>query len=171
MSRVLLSLGSNIDRERNLEAALNDLAARYRLLCCSSVYESEAVGFDGGNFYNFVAEIETQEPLEELAKSLRLMEENNGRIRSDKKFSSRTLDIDILTYDDYVGDFSGIVLPRDEILKYAFVLLPLNEIVPEQVCPGAGKNFAELWQSHDLSGQKLWPVAFQWQQRSLPFAA
>ncbi|WP_295804224.1 2-amino-4-hydroxy-6-hydroxymethyldihydropteridine diphosphokinase [uncultured Microbulbifer sp.] len=162
MATVLLSLGSNIDRAKHLGAGLDALVREFGDLKMSQVYESEAVGFDGDNFYNLVASIETALPVGELALKLRQIEDDNGRLRSGPKFSARTLDIDILTYDDLTGVVDGVKLPRGEILKNAFVLLPLSELVPDSVHPVEGKTYQQLWEAYDQASQKLWPVDFSW---------
>ncbi|MDO3385300.1 2-amino-4-hydroxy-6-hydroxymethyldihydropteridine diphosphokinase [Gilvimarinus sp. SDUM040013] len=167
MSRVYLSLGSNIDRYRHIAAALDALALRFGELTISTVYESEAVGFAGSNFLNLVVGIETAESLADLSQTLKQIEDANGRDRSGPKFSPRTLDIDILTYDDFCGEAGGVQLPRDEITKNAFVLLPLSELAPEQRHPVAQKTYRSLWQEYDSAQQKLWAVSFEWRGRQI----
>ena len=162
MATVYLSLGSNIDRNKHLGAGLDALVKAYGDLKISQVYESEAVGFDGDNFYNLVAAIETDLPVGELALQLRQIEDDNGRVRSGPKFSARTLDIDILTYGDRTGVIDGVKLPRGEILKNAFVLLPLSELAPDTLHPLEGKTYQQLWEAYDQKSQKLWPVDFDW---------
>ena len=162
MAQVFLSLGSNIDRERHIRAALDALAQRFGELQVSRVFESEAVGFDGENFYNLVVGMRTDLPVGQLALRLREIEDANGRVRSGPKFSARTLDIDILTYDDLAGEFDGVKLPRGEIKKNAFVLQPLAELAPQQLHPETGRSFAQMWAEYDKERQKLWPVAFAW---------
>ena len=162
MATVYLSLGSNIDRNKHLGAGLDALVEAFGDLKMSQVYESEAVGFDGDNFYNLVAAIDTDLSVGELALKLRNIEDENGRVRSGPKFSARTLDIDILTYDDCTGEVDGVKLPRGEILKNAFVLLPLSELAPNTLHPLEGKTYQQLWEAYDQASQKLWPVAFDW---------
>ena len=162
MATVYLSLGSNIDRNKHLSAGLDALVEAFGDLKMSQVYESEAVGFDGDNFYNLVAAIETELSVGELALKLRDIEDGNGRLRSGPKFSARTLDIDILTYDDLTGEVDGVKLPRGEILKNAFVLLPMSELAPDTLHPVTGKTYLQLWDEYDQSSQKLWPVEFDW---------
>ncbi|KUJ82787.1 2-amino-4-hydroxy-6-hydroxymethyldihydropteridine diphosphokinase [Microbulbifer flavimaris] len=162
MAEVFLSLGSNIDREQHIRAGLDALAQEFGELDVSRVFESVAVGFDGENFYNLVVGIHTDLPVGQLSQCLREIEDANGRVRGGPKFSARTLDIDILTYDDRVGTVDGIELPRAEILKNAFVLQPLAEIAPRRSHPVTGQTFAELWGQYDKARQKLWPVEFVW---------
>ena len=91
---------------------------------------------------------------------LREIEDANGRDRSGPKFSSRTLDLDLLLYDDLVLDENGLKLPRDEILKNAFVLWPLAEIAPGLKHPETGLTYAELWSRFDKTKESLKPVDF-----------
>jgi 2-amino-4-hydroxy-6-hydroxymethyldihydropteridine diphosphokinase len=162
MAHVLVSIGSNIDQARNIRNCLDALAQAFGHLELSSVYESEAVGFDGDNFYNLVAGFATSLDIPTLSALLRQIETDNGRRRDGPKFSARTLDIDILTYDKAVGEFNGISLPRDEIVENAFVLLPLAELVPTDFHPVLRKTYATLWQEYDQNRQKLWPIDFEW---------
>ncbi len=105
-----------------------------------------------------MARFETQFSLTDLNKSLKAIEDNHGRERTGPKFSGRTLDIDILTYDNLVGEFEGITLPRDEITKNAFVLLPMADIAGEECHPELKVTYARLWFFYDKEKQKLWPV-------------
>ena len=162
MTRVYLSFGSNIDREHNIRSGLDALARHFPQLLLSPVYESSAVGFDGEAFLNLVVAIDTELSVGGLSAMLRAIEADHGRTRGEKKFASRTLDIDILTYGDAVGVIDGVELPRDEILKHAFVLKPLADIAPEERHPLLQKNYAELLAAKDFSSQSLWPVPFQW---------
>lgn len=158
MALVFLGLGSNIERRKNIGFALAKLGELFGDVLCSPIYESEAVGFEGENFYNLVVKIETDLSVVELSSTLREIEDTAGRDRTKPKFSPRTLDIDILLVDDFVGEFDGIKLPRDEILKNAFVLLPLSEIAPDIVHPEVKQTFTALWQNFDKEKQKLWRV-------------
>ncbi|EKF74628.1 7,8-dihydro-6-hydroxymethylpterin-pyrophosphokinase [Alcanivorax hongdengensis A-11-3] len=160
--QVYLSLGSNIDREHNIGSGLDALAAAFGALTLSPVYESEAVGFDGDAFLNLVVGMQTTLTVGELAAQLRDIEKQHGRVRGEKKFSSRTLDIDILTYDDLQGEVDGVALPRGEILKHAFVLLPLVDLAPDTLHPALGISYRQLLQQTDFSRQKLWTVPFHW---------
>lgn len=169
MHRVYLSLGSNVERERYIRAALDALVQQFGLLQISSVYESEAVGFQGDNFYNLVVGLETDLDVAALSACLKGIEDDNGRERTGPRFSGRTLDIDILTYDDLAEAVSGVELPRDEILKNAFVLLPLAEIVPDGRHPVLQRTYADLWQAYDRA-QKLWPIDFVWQGQQISSA-
>ena len=163
MANVLVSIGSNQDREKNITASLDALSRSFGELALSSIYESESVGFKGDNFLNLVAQFETDLSVAELSAYLKRLEDENGRCRTDPKFSGRTLDVDILTYDELTGDCDGINLPRGEILYHAFVLWPLAELVPNSCHPVTGESYQSLWQAFDKSSQKLWTIDFTWQ--------
>ena len=160
MAWVYISLGSNIDREANTRAGVRALREVYGDLILSSVYESEAVGFEGSSFYNMVIALKTNEPVHQMAQRLHRIEEDYGRERSGPKFSSRTLDLDLLLYDDLVLDESGLQIPRDEILQRAFVLWPLAELAPDLKHPVNGKSYAQLWLDFDKRKERLKPVVF-----------
>ena len=162
MALIYLSLGSNIERRLHIGAALDALAENFGELQISSVYESESVGFEGDSFYNLVVGIKSDLGVGQISRILKAIEDSNGRDRSAPKFGSRSLDIDILTRDDTVGQVDGIVLPRDEVLKNAFVLLPLAELAPQRQHPLTKHSYAQHWQDYDKSKQKLWPVPFIW---------
>jgi len=158
VATVLLSLGSNIDKEHNILAGIAALEQHFGSVICSTIYESEAVGFDGDNFYNLVVQLGTDEPVEVVVSILKQIEDEHGRTRSGPRFSARTLDIDILLYDELIRDDELVSIPRDEILKNAFVLRPLAELVGESLHPQTGESYRELWQRFDHSSQSLWPV-------------
>lgn len=162
--RVYLGLGSNIEREHYIGAALDALSRLFGQLRISSVYESESVGFKGDNFYNLVVGVETVLPVAALSARLKQIENEHGRERGGSRLSGRTLDIDILTYDRLTEPVAGVQLPRQEILSNAFVLRPLAEIAPDERHPLLQRPYAELWQAYDRA-QKLWPIDFRWRGR------
>lgn len=159
MPTVFISIGSNINKKQNISGAVKALEARFGPLILSHVYESEAVGFDGDNFYNLAAAFDTDVSLEELDTILTEIEDRHGRRRAGERFTSRTLDLDLLLYGDLVRHDSGFDIPRKEILEFAFVLQPLAEIAPALRHPETGVSYAEMWQRFDKSRQKLWRAA------------
>lgn len=167
MTAIYLSLGSNVDRHKNIAAALDALADLFGELQISSVYESKSVGFEGSHFFNLVVGADTDLSIAELSETLKRIEDNNGRKRNGPKFSPRTLDIDILTYGDFVGVEAGVELPRAEITQNAFVLLPLAEIAPQIKHPQLQKTYQELWASYDQAAQSLWVIQFEWQGKQI----
>ncbi|MGZ7455762.1 2-amino-4-hydroxy-6-hydroxymethyldihydropteridine diphosphokinase [Pseudomonas sp. Ma2-10] len=164
LTQVFLGLGSNIEREPHLQAGLEALAGFLGDIRCSPVFESQSVGIKSGPFFNFVVSAFTDLPLMELDRRLKFIEADNGRYAPDRK--GLPLDIDVLLFGDLVGNFDGLILPRAEILKNAFVLWPLSLIAPDRVHPGVGKSFAALWREAQID-QVLAPVAFEWRGEQL----
>ncbi|MCD8523096.1 MAG: 2-amino-4-hydroxy-6-hydroxymethyldihydropteridine diphosphokinase [Saccharospirillaceae bacterium] len=156
MSRIFLGLGSNINAERNLAAGIARLSQRYSLLRVSPWYRSPAMGFDGPDFINLVVEIDCDCSPAELVSALKQLEFDFGRAPDAVKYSSRALDIDILLFDDLVGDVAGLQLPRSDIQQFAFVLRPLLDIFPDGVNPADGTPLADYWAA--LASQPLYPV-------------
>ncbi|MEE4191429.1 MAG: 2-amino-4-hydroxy-6-hydroxymethyldihydropteridine diphosphokinase [Halieaceae bacterium] len=167
-TRVFLGVGSNIDREGHICTGLDTLQAEFGLAGISSVYESEALGFEGPAFYNLAVEMEVDISLGSLARYLRQLEYRMGRPRDASRFSSRTLDLDILCFGDHCGVLDGIELPRGEILENAYVLAPLAELAPTVTLPGSGESFGQLWQRLAGSMQAVKLVDFEWRGRELP---
>lgn len=166
MSRVTVSIGSNIEREQHVRVCLDALHASFGELAVSRVFESEPVGFeDGRNFYNLVASFDSDASVGELQAWCKRLEFANGRVKDSAKFSPRTLDIDLLTVGALTGEHDGVELPRDEITEHAFVLQPLAELLPEATHPLSGERYDRLWQAFDAGDQRLWPVDFCWQQQ------
>ncbi|MCG9731964.1 2-amino-4-hydroxy-6-hydroxymethyldihydropteridine diphosphokinase [Shewanella sp. Isolate13] len=161
MAKIFISLGSNIEPERHLKAALTDLNNYFSALELSSVFESEAVGFEGSNFLNMVVAAQTELSIAEVVSTFKQIEQAHGRVKGAKKFAPRTLDLDLLLYDDTVSE-QPIELPRAEILYNAFVLWPLAEIAPSLTHPVVKQSYQTLWESYDKSQQSLWPVEFSW---------
>lgn len=162
MARIFISLGSNIDKAHYARQGVAALKVIVPELAVSDVFESESVGFDGSNFYNLVCGGETSLSVDEVCQTLRQIEVDNGRDRTAKKFSSRTLDLDLLVYDELIVQ-TPAQLPRHEIDKNAFVLWPLAQVAPDFVHPVLQKTFQSLWQDYDKSQQSLWAVEFDWQ--------
>jgi len=162
MPRVFVGVGSNVERDASIRAGVTDLRVHYGELQLSSVYESEAVGFVGDAFYNLVVGFDTQEPIDTVADVLAAIEDRNGRRRGSGKFAPRTLDLDLLLYGDEVITTARFHVPRDEILRYAFVLWPLAEVAPDLRHPQTGESFAQLWEKFDKRGPALGPVPFSW---------
>jgi 2-amino-4-hydroxy-6-hydroxymethyldihydropteridine diphosphokinase len=162
VAQVYVSVGSNIDRDRNIALALRLLDASFGPLHRSSVYESDAVGFDSDPFYNLVVGFDTGDTPGEIQDVLHCIEEASGRIRT-TGLSARTLDLDLLLYDDLVAAADGMVLPREDITRYAFVLAPLAEIAGSLRHPVTGERYADMWSAFDATGQVLsridWPPA------------
>ena len=142
--RCWIGVGSNLNREQSIRGAIASLGRAFGALIVSPVYETEAVGFDGDAFLNLVVGIETEGGVRNLSARLVEIENIHGRRRGPDRFSPRTLDLDLLTWGNAVGTIAGRELPRDEILKYAFVLGPLADVAPDERHPADGRCYAEL---------------------------
>lgn len=143
MAKVYLNIGSNIEREDNIQRCMQTLRAAYPDIVFSQIYETEAVGFDGDAFYNLAASLQTSQSFEQISSYLKVLEDDHARKRDGVKFSSRTLDVDILLYDDLILQ-PEYDIPRKEILRYPFVLFPLEEISPEAIHPELKLSIAEI---------------------------
>ncbi|UCC56435.1 MAG: 2-amino-4-hydroxy-6-hydroxymethyldihydropteridine diphosphokinase [Gammaproteobacteria bacterium] len=154
MAQVYVSIGSNIERRQHIESALRMLAERFGPLVQSSIYECAAVGFESAPFYNLVVGFETNLSPGDVREHLRVIEDCNGRDRS-ADLGARTLDLDILLYDDLVADQEEMVLPRPDIARYAFVLGPLAEIAGSLRHPVTGKRLDEMWSEFGDESQAL----------------
>lgn len=162
MGRALLSLGSNVDPLRHLQAAADGLRVRFGDVRLSTIHRYPAVGFDGGDFLNAAAVIDSDLDPQALNDWLHALEDAHGRDRSGPRFGDRTLDIDIVYYDDVVMEGAGnLKLPRPEI-RHAFVLKPLAEIAPDFIDPVRRESLLALWAlhpDHDTHYDAVsWPV-------------
>lgn len=158
MARVYVSIGSNVDREHNVVSCLECLREKYGELMVSTIYESKSVGFDGNNFYNLVAGFDTDDGVYIVADTLHDIENQHGRDRNSKRFAPRTLDIDLLLYDDLILHGDGIEIPRDDLVQYVFVLKPLVEIDPDYMHPVLHRTVAEILNESALELADIWPV-------------
>jgi len=156
-----ISIGSNINREQNVMSALRVLQHKFGELQNSSLYESTAVGFSGDAFYNLVTGFYSQESINDINLHLKQIEADHGRVQSKEKFSSRSLDLDLLLYDQEIIQSKSVSVPHADILAYAFVLEPLAEIASEQKHPVTQCSYADLWQNFTEEKSV--------QQRKIPF--
>lgn len=155
MARVYLSLGSNQEPQRYLRAALDELRARFGALDVSPAYRSAAVGFDGADFINLAVGLDTELAPIPLNDWLHALEDRHGRRRDVPRYADRTLDVDIVLYDNLVTQGPGhLDIPRKE-LKHAFVLKPLADIAPQLRHPISGHTMAELWAAFPAEREPL----------------
>jgi 2-amino-4-hydroxy-6-hydroxymethyldihydropteridine diphosphokinase len=148
MAKAYLSLGSNEDAPAHLARALDELRARFGEVIASRLYRTPAVGFDGPDFLNGAAIVDTDLSPEALDAWLHALEDAHGRRRDVPRFSSRPLDIDIVFYDDRVLRGPGhLEIPRPD-LRHAFVLKPLADIAPDYRHPLTGQTLAATWAAH-----------------------
>jgi len=155
-----ISIGSNIDKEIHIPSSINALKKQFDQVLCSSLYETEAVGFEGDDFHNLIVQFTSKLEVKAIAKILRQIELDHGRTRDSRKYAARTLDLDLILYGDLILTDGRLQIPRDEIEKYAFVLEPLAEIAPDLLHPVSHKSYSQLWNDYDKKGL---------QQKKIPF--
>jgi 2-amino-4-hydroxy-6-hydroxymethyldihydropteridine diphosphokinase len=157
MARVYLSLGSNVEPQRYLLAAIDELRARFGELAVSPAYRSKSVGFDGADFVNLAVGLDTDLSPEALNEWLHALEDRHGRRRDVPRYSDRTLDVDIVLYDDLVRQGDGhLDIPRKE-LRHAFVLKPIADIAPQLSHPVTGQTMQALWDAFPADSEPLAP--------------
>ncbi|MCK5122003.1 MAG: 2-amino-4-hydroxy-6-hydroxymethyldihydropteridine diphosphokinase [Methylomarinum sp.] len=157
-----ISIGSNIDKEIHIPSSLNALKKQFGPIVISSLYETEAVGFEGDDFHNLIVQFDCSLNAKAVAKILRQIELDHGRTRDSRKYAARTLDLDLILYGDLIISDGRLQIPRDEIERYAFVLEPLAEIAPDLLHPVSHISYAQLWNEYDKSNlnQKKIAITF-----------
>ncbi len=157
MSIVYLSLGSNLgQREANLQAALEALPPWVQVKACSSVYETAPWGYaNQPSYLNLVVQGLTHLPPRRLLYSLKRIEARLGR-RATFRYGPRTIDLDILAYDDLRLDTPGLSIPHPRMQERAFVLVPLCEIAPAWVHPRLKRTACALCASIDTEEVVPW---------------
>lgn len=160
-----ISIGSNIDKEIHISSSLNALKNHFGRIVISSLYETEAVGFEGDDFHNLIVEFESTLEAKKVAKTLKQIELEHGRTRDSRKYAARTLDLDLILYGNLIISDGRLQIPRDEIESYAFVLEPLAEIAPNLLHPISHKSYTQLWNEFDktnLIQKKILPGRTEW---------
>ena len=149
MSRAWLSLGSNIEPERNLAEALRQLRSQFSNVVESHWYRTRAVGFNGADFINLAVAIDTDFDAGALKHWLRALEARQSRDRAQPRFSDRTLDVDIVLFeanDSATGRKSLSSQPEE--LARAFVLGPLCDLAPDLVPhDGDARTLMQRWKA------------------------
>lgn len=158
MATVFLGLGSNVSPVQNLKLAIRELQSRFGELQLSPVYQNKAVGFDGADFMNLVVRLESDKSPQAICTEIELIHNLSGRVRESDKWESRPLDIDLLLYNDLVLDEKPVRVPREDVLRYSFVLRPLAELAPGLRHPVSGMTMQQHWQEFDADSHPLAPV-------------
>lgn len=140
---IYLSLGSNQGNKlENLQNAVNAIAKNLgAILSVASIYKTPALGFDGNEFLNTCVKVSTYLPPDVLIKRILEVEKSLGRIRTDNdNYSNRTIDIDILLFDDEIIFSKELIVPHPRMLERKFVLEPLSEIASNTIHPVEKKH-------------------------------
>ena len=149
-----IALGSNLgDSQLILEGALSTIAAtpQIRLQACSCWYQTKAIGPPQPDYINGCALLQVNISPQQLLETLLSIETSFGRVRS-QRWAARSLDLDLLLYDDLIIDTPTLTIPHPRMRERAFVLVPLAEIAPQWVEPISGRAIAELVKDVDCSG-------------------
>ncbi len=157
MADIYVAAGGNIEPERYLSRALALLAREFVDLRVSPAYRNPAVGFDGADFINLVVAFRSDLPPAEIRDRLQRIEAACDRPAHAPRWAPRTMDLDILLYGDLVSDTPGLLFPRPDLLKRAYMLKPMVDLAPDLLHPTARRTMSELWREltaslqHDLT--------------------
>lgn len=158
MTIAFVGLGANLgEPQRQVQQAFRELDAipHTRVVRTSSLYRSEPLGYaEQPSFVNAVAQLETGLPAGRLLAELHEIEARHGRSRSFAN-APRTLDLDLLLFEDAVIDTDGLQVPHPRMHERAFVLLPLIEIAPDAAIPGRGLARSLLEKCSNQGVEKL----------------
>jgi 2-amino-4-hydroxy-6-hydroxymethyldihydropteridine diphosphokinase len=146
LNRVFIAIGSNIEPERNLQAAVRLLAMRCKVLAISAVYQTKPVGkIDQPDFLNAAALIETEMEAAELkTQVLQAIEQSLGRVRSADKNAPRTIDLDITLFNAEVFDIGHRHIPDPDLIRYAHIAVPMADLAPLFKHPESGRTLKEI---------------------------
>jgi 2-amino-4-hydroxy-6-hydroxymethyldihydropteridine diphosphokinase len=150
MNIVFLGIGTNLgNKAENLSEAIDMIGENIGpVVGSSSVYETEPWGFETKDeFLNMVVKVETKLSSFTIFKNIILIESLLGRRRSENRYSSRVIDIDLLLYEDQIINEKGLIVPHPLMHERKFVLVPLCEIAPDMMHPVLNITFASLLES------------------------
>lgn len=149
-----IALGSNLgDSQLILQGALSTIAAtpEISLQACSFWYQTKAIGPPQPDYINGCALLQVNISPQQLLETLLAIETQFGRVRTER-WAARSLDLDLLLYDDLIVDTPTLTIPHPRMRERAFVLVPLADIAPQWVDPVSGKAIAELLKDVDCTG-------------------
>jgi 2-amino-4-hydroxy-6-hydroxymethyldihydropteridine diphosphokinase len=157
VNRIYLSLGSNIEPEKNLPAAVRLLKDFGNVESVSTVWETPPLGYaDQANFLNAAVLVITHLSAEEFQETaIRQIEMELGRVRSGQKFGPRTIDVDIMLFNDEILQIGHRNIPSPEILERAFVAIPLAEIDPDYQHPNTKQSLSEISELFDQTKAQM----------------
>ena len=153
MIEISISLGSNIDPKTNLIKANELIKEKFNFLNSSHVYSSKSAGFVGDDFLNLVTVCSTNLKFDEVISTLKAIESSMGRKKEKEKFSDRLIDLDLLTYGNEIIENSDKEVPHKDIEKYSFVLVPLAEVMPNNIHPKLGIAFIDLLETKNFKSE------------------
>lgn len=171
MTELVIAIGSNKEREHNIRAALDQLSQAFGALAISPVYKSRAQtpphqsATQAKPYFNLVVALETDRRLEDIKHLLTDIENQQDRERLS---SIVTLDLDILLYGDWVGEFGDNTIPHHDISQCAYVLRPLADLLPDHTHPVYKRNYRTLWAEFtaaEAPAEQLEPVEFVWDNK------
>jgi 2-amino-4-hydroxy-6-hydroxymethyldihydropteridine diphosphokinase len=156
-----LSLGSNIEPERNLRAAVVQLAQFGRVRATSTVWQTAPIGYaDQPDFLNAAVLLETQLSAQTLReRAIAQIETTLGRVRTENKNAPRPIDIDIMLFNRDVLTIGQRQIPDPEVLERPFVAIPLAEIAPDYVHPQTGRTLRDIANQFDPTDSIMAPRA------------
>jgi 2-amino-4-hydroxy-6-hydroxymethyldihydropteridine diphosphokinase len=148
-----LSLGANINPERNIKAAIKMLSSVTKVVAVSSVWETKPVGLvEQPSFLNAAMIVQTELDAQQLKERvINPIEKKLGRVRQLDKNAPRTIDIDIMLFNRQIIQYGSRRIPHQELLKQAFVAIPMAEISPDYEHPETGQTLYEIAQSFKIS--------------------
>lgn len=172
MAEIYVAAGSNVEPEKHLCRALDELEQVFGELTLSPAYRNEAVGFEGEDFINLVVRLRSDQPARQVKGQLEDIETGCGRLPNAAKWAPRTMDLDILMYDQQVSQEPGLLLPRPDLLRRAYMLKPLADIAPGLRHPTQHRTMRELWESFPAGDHALVEVTIpRCGRRRLPESA
>ncbi len=145
MNRAYIFIGSNIDRQKNYLRALRRLSELGEVLAVSSVYDTQPIGESGkGNFYNGAVLLATEYRPRELKQQLRAIENRMERTRTADVNAPRTIDLDLVLYNQIERVENDLKIPDPDIFERAFMALALAELDPDYTLPTDGRTLADM---------------------------
>ncbi len=146
MAITFLSVGSNSgDRSAYLQQAVNKIGLEIgRIIGLSHVYETQSWGYEGQNYLNMVVKVETALTPHKIIDSIHAIEQVMGRVRISGQYADRTIDLDILFYNDEIVSDEHLIIPHPRLHERLFVLEPMMDIDPDFRHPVLKKTIRQL---------------------------